>query len=101
MHDVQPSVQIMAPFPRTRVGTTMRAFAKCCVDYAGPLTTKITHSACLRYLMHDVQPSVQIMAPFPRTRVGTTMRAFAKCCVDYAGPFTTKVTRRVSAKRYL
>ena len=39
---VQPSVQIMAPLQRTRVGTTMRAFAKCCVDYAGPFTTKIT-----------------------------------------------------------
>ena len=39
---VQPSVQIMAPLQRRRVGTTMRAFAKCCVDYAGPFTTKIT-----------------------------------------------------------
>ena len=32
----------MAPLPRTRVGTKMRAFAKCCVDYAGPFATKIT-----------------------------------------------------------
>ena len=39
---VQPSVQIMAPLQRTRVGATMRAFAKCCVDYAGPFTAKIT-----------------------------------------------------------
>ena len=39
---VQPSVQIMALLPRTRVGTTMRAFPKCCVDYASPFTTKIT-----------------------------------------------------------
>ena len=39
---VQPSVQIMAPLQRTRVGTTMRAFAKCWVDYASPFTTKIT-----------------------------------------------------------
>ena len=39
---VQPSVQIMALLQRTRVGTTMRAFAKCCVDYAGSFTTKIT-----------------------------------------------------------
>ena len=39
---VQPSVQIMALLQRTRVGTTMRACAKCCVDYAGSFTTKIT-----------------------------------------------------------
>ena len=48
---VQPSAQIMAPLPRTRVGTTMRAFAKCCVDYAGPFTTKITRRvSAKRYL---------------------------------------------------
>ena len=48
---LQPSVQIMAPLPRTRVGTTMRAFAKCCVDYAGPFTTKITRRVSAeRYL---------------------------------------------------
>lgn len=38
----QPAVQIMAPLPESRLGTTMRAFAKTCVDYAGPFTTKIT-----------------------------------------------------------
>ena len=48
---VQPSVQIMALLPRTRVGTTMRAFPKCCVDYAGPFTTKITRRVSAeRYL---------------------------------------------------
>ena len=36
----QPAVQIMAQ--KSRLGTTMRAFAKCCVDYAGPFTTKTT-----------------------------------------------------------
>lgn len=38
----RPATQIMAPLPVTRLGTTMRAFAKSCVDYAGPFTTKIT-----------------------------------------------------------
>ena len=48
---VQPSVQIMALLPRTRVGTTMRAFPKCCVDYASPFTTKITRRVSAeRYL---------------------------------------------------
>ena len=41
----------MAPLPRTRVGTKMRAFAKCCVDYAGPFTTNITRRvSAKRYL---------------------------------------------------
>ena len=38
----EPAVQIMAPLPESRLGTTMRAFAKSCVDYAGPFVTKIT-----------------------------------------------------------
>ena len=47
----QPAVQIMAPLPKSRLGTTMRAFAKCCVDYAGPFTTKITRRvSAKRYL---------------------------------------------------
>ena len=29
----QPAVQMMAPLPKSRLGTTMRAFAKCCVDF--------------------------------------------------------------------
>ena len=37
----QPAVQIMAPLSKSRPGTTMRASAKCCVDYTGPFTTKI------------------------------------------------------------
>ena len=41
----------MAPLPRRRVGTTMRAFPKCCVDYASPFTTKITRRVSTeRYL---------------------------------------------------
>ena len=41
----QPAVQIMA------FGTTMRAFSKCCVDYAGPFTIKITRGVSgKRYL---------------------------------------------------
>ncbi|XP_068738521.1 uncharacterized protein [Montipora capricornis] len=41
----------MAPLPKSRLGTTMRAFAKCCVDYAGPFTTKITRRvSAKRYL---------------------------------------------------
>ncbi|XP_068723286.1 uncharacterized protein [Montipora capricornis] len=47
----QPAVQIRAPLPNSRLGTTMRAFAKCCVDYAGPFTTKITRRvSAKRYL---------------------------------------------------
>lgn len=47
----QPAVQIMAPLPKSRLGMTMRAFAKCCVDYAGPFTTKITRRvSAKRYL---------------------------------------------------
>ena len=37
----QPAVQIMAPLSKSRLGKTMRASAKCCVDYTGPFTTKI------------------------------------------------------------
>ena len=41
----------MAPLPKTIVGTKMRAFAKYCVDYAGPFTTKITRRVSAeRYL---------------------------------------------------
>ena len=48
---VQPAVQIMAPLPKSRLGMTMRAFAKCCVDYARPFTTKITRRvSAKRYL---------------------------------------------------
>ncbi|XP_074612382.1 uncharacterized protein LOC141866735 [Acropora palmata] len=47
----QPAVQIMAPLSKSRLGTTMRAFSKCCVDYAGPCTTKITRGvSAKRYL---------------------------------------------------
>ena len=41
----------MAPLPKSRLGTTIRAFAKCCVDYVGPFTTKITRRvSAKRYL---------------------------------------------------
>jgi len=47
----QPVVQIMATLLESRLGTTMRAFAKCCVDYAGPFTTTITRRvSAKRYL---------------------------------------------------
>ena len=36
----QASEQIMAPLPPARVNKTMRAFANCSVDYAGPFYTK-------------------------------------------------------------
>ena len=53
----QPAVQMMAPLPKSRLGTTMRAFAKCCVDYAEPFTTrrvsaKVTY-ACSRALQPE------------------------------------------------
>jgi hypothetical protein len=34
--------QIMAPLPEARLGVSMRCFARCCVDYAGPFVTKLT-----------------------------------------------------------
>lgn len=47
----KPAVQIMAPLPESRLGSTMRAFAKTCVDYAGPFITKITRRvSAKRYL---------------------------------------------------
>ena len=47
----QPALQMMAPLSNSRLGTTRRAFAKCCVDYAGPFTTKITRRvSAKRYL---------------------------------------------------
>ena len=47
----QPAVQIIVPLSKSRLGTKMRAFAKCCVDYAGFFTTKITRRVSAnRYL---------------------------------------------------
>ena len=47
----KPATQIMAPLPTSRLGMPMRAFAKCCVDYAGPFVTKITRRVSTkRYL---------------------------------------------------
>ena len=47
----KPAAQIMAPLPTSRLGMSMRAFAKCCVDYAGPFVTKITRRvSAKRYL---------------------------------------------------
>ncbi|XP_067023833.1 uncharacterized protein [Acropora muricata] len=46
----QPAVQMMAPLLKSRLGTTTRAFAKCCVDYAEPFTTRrvsAKNSLCL------------------------------------------------------
>ena len=43
--------QIMAPLPEARLGTPMRCFARCCVDFAGPFTTKVTRRvSAKRYL---------------------------------------------------
>lgn len=36
----KPAEQIMAPLPKCRLGTPMRAFARCGVDYGGPYITK-------------------------------------------------------------
>ena len=38
----EPATQIMAPLPTSRLGMPMWAFARCCVDYAGPFVMKIT-----------------------------------------------------------
>ena len=49
----QPAMQIMAPLSKSRLGTTKssRGSAKCCVDYTGPFTTKITRGvSAKRYL---------------------------------------------------
>ena len=36
----KPAQQVMAPLPKMRLGTPLRAFARVGVDYAGPLLTK-------------------------------------------------------------
>ena len=47
----KPAMQIMAPLPKSRLGMPMRAFANCCVNYAGPFFTKITRRvSAKRYL---------------------------------------------------
>ncbi|XP_031556623.1 uncharacterized protein LOC116293341 [Actinia tenebrosa] len=43
--------QIMAPLPKARLRVSMRCFARRCVDYAGPLVTKLTRRVTAkRYL---------------------------------------------------
>ena len=36
----KPAEQIMAPLPKCRLGTPMRAFTRCGVNYGGPYITK-------------------------------------------------------------
>ena len=43
--------QIMAPIPKARLGTSLRCFAHCGVDFAGPFVVKLTRKATAkRYL---------------------------------------------------
>ena len=55
----KPAAQIMAPLPESRLGTTMRAFARCCVDYAGPFTTRITR----RVSAKDICACLPVLQP--------------------------------------
>ena len=56
----KPATQIMAPLPTSRLGMLMRAFAKCCVDYAGPFVTKITtRLSTKRYLCRFTCPATR------------------------------------------
>ena len=57
----KPAAQIMAPLPTSRLGMPMRAFAKSCVDYAGPFVTKITRRvSAKRYLCLFTCPATTV-----------------------------------------
>ena len=41
----QPAVQIMAPLPKSSLGTTVRAFVKCCVDFVNAFSRMVATRA--------------------------------------------------------
>ena len=82
----KPAVQIMAPLPTSRLGMPMRAFAKCCVDYAGPFVTKITRRvSAKRYLC---------LFTCPATRAVHLEMAFSLSTADFLKAFSRMVATR-------
>lgn len=83
---VKPAVQIMAPLPESRLGSTMRAFAKTCVDYAGPFITKITQRvSAKRYLC---------LFTCSATRAVHLEMAFSLSTTDFLNEFSRMVAKR-------
>ena len=83
---VKPAVQIMAPLPESRLGSTMRAFAKTCVDYAGPFTTKITRRvSAKRYLC---------LFTCSATRAVHLEMAYSQSTTDFLNAFSRMVATR-------
>ena len=81
----KPAAQIMAPLPTSRLGMPMRAFAKCCVDYAGPFVTKITRRvSAKRYLC---------LFTCPATRAVHLEMAFSLSTADFLKEFSRMVAR--------
>ena len=82
----KPAAQIMAPLPTSRLGMPMRAFAKCCVDYAGPFVTKITRRvSAKRYLC---------LFTCPATRAVHLEMAFSLSTADFLKAFSRMVATR-------
>ena len=82
----KPATQIMAPLPTSRLGMPMRAFAKCCVDYAGPFVTKITRRvSAKRYLC---------LFTCPATRAVHLEMAFSLSTADFLKAFSRMVATR-------
>ena len=82
----KPAAQIMAPLPTSRLGMPMRAFAKCCVDYAGPFVTKITRRvSAKRYLC---------LFTYPATRAVHLEMAFSLSTADFLKAFSRMVATR-------
>ena len=82
----KPAAQIMAPLPMSRLGMPMRAFAKCCVDYAGPFVTKITRKvSAKRYLC---------VFTCPATRAVHLEMAFSLSTADFLKAFSRMVATR-------
>ena len=82
----KPAVQIMAPLPESRLGTMMRAFARCCVDYVGPFTTNITRRvSAKRYLC---------LFACSATRAVHLEMAYSLSIADFLNPFSLMVATR-------
>ena len=82
----KPAAQIMAPLPTLRLGMSMRAFAKCCVDYAGPFVTKITRRvSAKRYLC---------LFTCSATRAVHLEMAFSLSTADFLKAFSRMVATR-------
>ena len=70
----------------SRLGTTMRSFAKSCVDYAGPFVTKITRRvSAKRYLCLFICAA---------TRTVHREMAFSLSSADFLNAFSRMVATR-------